>query len=210
MSPLSSNATFGWYKMTPPTLHALCCAQTSLLFLHCLSRTRTFLAYPQRLGRAKTSFPFPHRLSSTKTSLSFSSTFEQHKNVSFLTSTFELNKNVPSFASMFKSGKNISSCSAKNCLSIEIVTRHATEQGLGFCDCLLIADEKRWIVFLFLKTVPRKMPHFSTVEATSTRVTLQLQSDLFAVFGAGCLCHTPCLGTHLCQKPFLSRYSPLP
>ena len=74
------------------------------------------------------------------------------------------------------------------------------------------------------------MPQFSTLEATSTgekvvnvgklwsitafvrstgwlispasveAITLQLQSA--CSFQGGCLCHPPCLGTHLCQNPF--------
>ena len=109
-------------------------------------------------------------------------------------------------------------CLSRATTSLPARTRHATEKGLGFCGCLLIAAEKRWIVFLFLRTVPRKMPHFSTLEGKSTRekvinvgklwsitalvrstgwlispasveaITLQLQSDLFCSFRSGCLC----------------------
>ena len=77
-----------------------------------------------------------------------------------------------------------------------------------------LSPMKRWVVFLFLRTVPCKMPQFSTLEATSTgekivnvdklwsittfvqstswlifpssveTIALQLQPDLFVVFGA--------------------------
>ena len=87
-----------------------------------------------------------------------------------------------------------------------------TERGIGSCDHIFVAAEKRRVIFLFLRAVPRKMLQFFTLEtacagekilnmgkmwslaalgrptiwlippASVEAVTLQLQSDL--LFGA--------------------------
>ena len=160
----------------------------------------------------------------------FSSTFGLHTNVSFFSSTFESRINVSSFSSVFGQYKKRLFLHGKNGLNIGGIARHTTEKVSYPVTKSFVAAEKRRIILLFLRAIPRKMLQFSTLETTSTGekvvnlgkrwstaalvrrtswlipppsvgAIMQLQPDLLVVFGAFAFATIFCLGTHLCQNP---------